>query len=233
MGVNEIVTFERVVKSYGRKRALNGITLSFPKGKVIGLLGENGAGKSTMFKMMANLIQPTSGEVRVLGQTPSWQLNERIAYLADRARWYKHHSVEEAIRYGARVFSRFDLEKAKQIAAFMKLEPTQRVGDMSKGQEARLQLLLALAREVELILLDEPFSGIDLLSREKIVELMIDTLTEGEKTFIISTHDIHEVEGLFEHVVFLKGGNVVSQTDVEVLRQKGLSIQDEYRRVMR
>jgi ABC-2 type transport system ATP-binding protein len=232
MGVNDIVTFQQVVKSYGRKRALDGITLSFPKGKVIGLLGENGAGKSTMFKMMVNLIQPTSGEVRVLGQKPSWRLNEHIAYLSDRARWYKHHSVEEAIQYGAQVFPRFDLEKAKQMAEFMKLEPTQHVSDMSKGQEARLQLLLSLARDVDLILLDEPFSGIDLLSREKIVELMIDTMTEGEKTIIISTHDIHEVEGLFEHVVFLKGGTVVSQTDVEALRQKGLSIQDEYRRVM-
>lgn len=232
MGVNDIVTFHQVVKSYGGKKALDGITLSFPRGKVIGLLGENGAGKSTMFKMMVNLIQPTSGEVRVLGQKPSWRLNERIAYLSDRAHWYRHHSVEEAIRYGARVFPHFNLEKAKQFAAFMKLEPTQIVGDMSKGLEARLQLLLSLAREVDLILLDEPFSGIDLLSREKIVELMIDTLTEGEKTIIISTHDIHEVEGLFEHVVFLKNGDVVSQTDVEVLRQKGLSIQDEYRRVM-
>jgi ABC-2 type transport system ATP-binding protein len=232
MGVNDIVTFQQVVKSYRGKRALDGITLSFPKGKVIGLLGENGAGKSTMFKMMVNLIQPTSGEVRVLGRKPSWQLNERIAYLSDRAHWYQHHSVEEAIYFGARVFPHFSPEKAKQFAAFMKLEPTQKVGDMSKGQESRLQLLLALAREVDLILLDEPFSGIDLLSREKIVELMIDTLAEGEKTIIISTHDIHEVEGLFEHVVFLKNGNVVSQTDVEVLRQKGLLIQDEYRRVM-
>jgi ABC-2 type transport system ATP-binding protein len=85
---------------------------------------------------------------------------------------------------------------------------------------------------VDLILLDEPFSGIDLLSREKIVELMIDTMAQGEKTIIISTHDIHEVEGLFEHVVFLNEGKVVSQSDVEALRQKGFSIQDEYRRVM-
>jgi ABC-2 type transport system ATP-binding protein len=99
---------------------LDGITLSFPKGKVIGLLGENGAGKSTMFKLMVNLIQPTSGEVRVFGQKPSRELNERIAYLSDRAHWYKHHSVEEAIRYGAQVFPRFDQEKAKQFAAFMK-----------------------------------------------------------------------------------------------------------------
>jgi ABC-2 type transport system ATP-binding protein len=226
-----IVTFHQVVKKYGDKRALDGLTVEIPEGRITGILGENGAGKSTMFKIIVNLVRPTSGEVRVFGQRPGWKQNERIAYLSDRARWYRHHRVRDAIEHCRAVYRGFRVDKAAEYAEFMKLDPTMKVAGMSKGQEARLQLALCLAREADLTILDEPFSGIDLVSREKIVELIIDAVSERKTTLLISTHDVHEVEGLFDRVLFIKDGSLVQEADAEELRKQTGSVQSAYRRV--
>jgi ABC-2 type transport system ATP-binding protein len=229
--VSGIVTFDQVVKMYGSKKALGGLTVEIPEGQITGVLGENGAGKSTMFKLIVNLERPTSGEVRVFGQKPGWKQNERIAYLSDRARWYPHHRVRDAIEYCRVVYPGFRPEKAAEYAGYMKLDPSMKVAGMSKGQEARLQLALCLAREADLTILDEPFSGIDLISREKIVELIIGAVSERKTTLLISTHDIHEVEGLFDRVLFIKDGTLVHEVDAEELRAQTGSIKSAYRRV--
>ncbi|MBA4493889.1 ABC transporter ATP-binding protein [Paenactinomyces guangxiensis] len=225
------VELKQVVKQYGKKRVLDGATVSFQTGKLTGLLGENGAGKSTLFKLVMGLTQPTEGEVRVFGHKPSWKLNERIAYLGDRSRWYPQHTIREALRFAAAVFPRFDEKRAQEYIQLMELDAEAKVRSLSRGQEARLQLSLCVANRVDLILLDEPFAGVDLLSRERMVRLLIDLMLEKEGTMIISTHDIHEVEGLFDNVVFIKGGKCIGDQNVEELRADRSSIQDEYRRL--
>ncbi|SFJ73692.1 ABC transporter ATP-binding protein [Thermoflavimicrobium dichotomicum] len=229
--MQKAVELRHVTRRYGKKIALHDVSMAIPKGKAIGLLGENGAGKSTLLKLIAGIMKPTSGEIKVFDETPNWRIRERIAYLGDLSQWYKFQRIDEAIQYAANIFPHFQIEKAKEYLDFMKLDPQRKVEELSKGQTMRLQLILCLARQVDLFLLDEPLSGIDLISREKIIDLLIELLSEREVTLIISTHEIHEAEGLFEHVILLQNGKVVKEGDAEQLRVEVGSIQKVYREV--
>ncbi|MCL6517907.1 ATP-binding cassette domain-containing protein, partial [Alicyclobacillus sp.] len=155
------VRLKNVTKVYGRRRALDGVTLEIPHHRVVGILGPNGAGKSTLFRLLTGLARPDAGEIHVFGEAPGWRTNRRIAYLPDRARWYRDHTGEDAIRWAETFLPGFDAAAARRFAEFMKLDLRQRAGDMSRGQEARLMLILCLARKVPLVVLDEPFTGID------------------------------------------------------------------------
>ncbi|WP_018131392.1 ABC transporter ATP-binding protein [Effusibacillus pohliae] len=231
--MNLAIRMRNVVKTYDSKRVLDGLDADFPAGGVIGLLGQNGAGKSTLFKMIVGLVRPDAGEIQVFGQKPDWRLNADIAYLPDRGRWYPHHSLAQAFEYAEAVFPRFDRNKALVMAEEMGLDLEQKVASLSKGQEARLLLTLCLAREARLVLLDEPFSGIDLVSRERIIQGIIDSMMERPRTIVISTHEIHEAESLFDHVVIIDQGRVVLADEAEKLRSQQASIESIYRRLFR
>ncbi|WP_244562784.1 ABC transporter ATP-binding protein [Paenibacillus uliginis] len=230
---SDAVVCKELVKRYKQKLVLNQFTASFPAGKITGLLGQNGAGKSTLLKIIAGLTQPDHGEARVFGQKIHWKQNHDITILSDRTKWYEHHTVLEAIKFSKVLFPSFDLEKALELIQFMELDADQKVHTLSKGQESRLYLVLCLARNTKLVLLDEPFSGIDLVSKEQIIQVIIDYMVESPFTLIISTHEIHETEGLFDHAVFIRNGANVLSGDVEYLRATQGSIETIYRGIYR
>jgi ABC-type multidrug transport system, ATPase component len=225
------IDFTNVSKSYGSNFALNGLTVSFDENSVTGLLGPNGAGKSTLFKMMVNLTRPDSGEITILGNAPSWKTNSLISYLPDRGHWYRFQTIDEALSYSNKVLPFFNMNKANSLLKSMGLEGNMKIGSLSKGKEACFMLLLCLARDTKLILLDEPFSGIDLISREHIMQGLIDSMADKNQTIIISTHEIYEAESLFDNVVFIDGGHVIKQGDAETLRSQEGSIESVYRRL--
>ncbi len=161
---------------------------------------------------------PGPGEVTVFEKRPGWKTNRDIAYLPDRARWYPEHTVKQAFQWAENFLPGFDRVEAEQLAAFMKVDLDMRVGGMSRGQEARLMLILCIARQVPLIILDEPFSGIDVVSRERIIDGLIDHISHGDHTVLISTHEIYEAESLFDYVVFLNEGQVVLAGEADALR---------------
>lgn len=220
-----------LTKRYGSRPALDGLDIAIPECSVTAILGPNGAGKSTFMRMLTGLVKPDAGTLAVLGEKPSWQLNRQIAYLPDRARWYGAHSVAGAIEWGARLLPNFDREQAEKMAKSLGLAPDQPVNGMSKGQEARLMLTLCLARDVPLLVLDEPFSGIDMLSRERIIAALIDTFSERRQTVLISTHEIGESESLFDYAVFIRDGRTALAGDVERLRAERGSMRDVYRQI--
>lgn len=223
------IIMESVTKTYGGLKALDALNLEIPSGQVIGVLGPNAAGKSTLFKAVMGLVKPDAGRITVLGSQPSWRINGQIAYLSDQCRWYQAHTVEQAIEYAELVFPHFNRENAEHLLDSMRLDPGASVASLSKGQEARLKLTLCLAREVQLLLLDEPFSGIDLISREVIIEGLIESFTEKRPTIVISTHEIREVESLFDQVIFLDQGRVRLQGEAEALRAEKGSLESIYR----
>ena len=231
--MNTAIEISKIVKSYNSKRVIDNLSLTFAEGKVTGLLGPNGAGKSTLFKMLVGLVKPDSGNIQIFGQKPSIELNSQIAYLPDRAGWYQFQSVKEALAYANVIFPGFDAERAQGMVKLMKLDHDMKVADMSKGQQACLYLIFCLARNVRLIILDEPFSGIDLISRERIIQGIIDSIIDRRQTIIISTHEIYESESLFEDVVFLDNGNITLTGDVETLRSQEGSLEAIYRRLYR
>ncbi|GIP37000.1 ABC transporter [Paenibacillus sp. J31TS4] len=225
------VQCDSLIKTYGGKRALNGFTLSLPANRVTAVLGPNGAGKSTFFRMLTGLTAPDSGSVRVLGHAPGWRTNRQIAYLPDRARWYGNQTVAEALDWGAKLLPGFDRPRAEQLLRYMDLELQMPAEGMSRGQEARLMLTLCIARDVPLLVLDEPFAGIDLISRERIVSALIDNMSDREQTVLISTHEIVETEGLFDYAVFLENGRVALAGETEELRRERGSLEMLYRKL--
>ncbi|SDW27218.1 ABC-2 type transport system ATP-binding protein [Marininema mesophilum] len=215
-----VVRCQDVKKTFGTRTALQDITVKIPSHQVVGILGPNGSGKSSLFRLILGLNQPDSGEISVLGRKPGWNNNHQIAYLPDRARWYGDHTVEGAFQWGMDLLPGFDASKANELADWMEIDKKMRVDGMSKGQEARLMLIMCLARNVPLIVLDEPFTGIDTPSRERIIDALIDRVTEREQTILISTHEIYEAEGLFDSVFFMNEGRVELSGPAEELRAK-------------
>lgn len=222
-----VVRFENVTKRFPGADALRGISVSIPKGSILGLLGPNGSGKSTFLKLIAGLYRPDHGRVLVEGEPPSRKTKARVAYLPEIDHLYPWMRVEQSLRFVSAFYPDWDDEKAQRLLEFMELPPTARVGSMSKGMRGRLRLIVALARSASVILLDEPLSGIDPPSRNRIVKAILSEYVSGEQTLILSTHEILESEPLFEHLLFLGEGKVVLEGQAEALRTKyGKSIQD-------
>lgn len=223
---NIAVTCADVSKRYGRRVALDALSLDIPSGGIVGILGPNGSGKSTLFRTLMGLTIPDTGHVSVMGLVPGWRTNATIAYFPDRARWYPDDTAQGALDWGAAVLPQFDLNRAVELAHIMNLDLSQRVREMSRGTEVRLMLILCLARQVPLMILDEPFAGIDMLSRDQIIEALVAYTAEQDTTVLISTHEIMDVESLFDYTVFLKAGRVIRQGEADRLRREYGSMRD-------
>lgn len=215
----------KVSKTYNKRTAIKNISLTLPLGKIIGIVGENSSGKSTLLKLIAGLSQPTSGTVIVNGDTANRRISRLVSYLSDQDSVYPMFTVREAIAYQASQFPDFNTMKAKEILAFMQLEPDQKISDLSKGNRGRLKIVLSLARNVPYILMDEPLSGLDPLVRESIVKGMISYLDLESQTLVMSSHDITEIESILDCFIAIKDGSLMRISDVEELHEsEGLGI---------
>ena len=226
-----VVEGQGLMKKYEDKWVFQDLNLSIPEQRIIGILGPNGVGKSTLFRLIMGFTQPDDGKLEVLGRKPGWETYQDISYLPDRARWYADHTVQQALEWGEQFLSGFRREMAEKLLEMMQLKPEMKVQGMSKGEEARLMLVLCLARQVPLILLDEPLSGIDLVSREKIIAGILEQVSEYQQTILMSTHEIAETEGLFDYALFLGEGKVMLAGDVEEIRREHGSLQTVYRKL--
>lgn len=220
-----MIQFRNVTKRYGREYAVENVNLSLEEGKIYGLLGTNGSGKSTTLKMIAGLVQPTNGEVLVNGKNATRRIAEDVSYLTELDRFYESFTIQEMIRFTASQFHDFQLGKAQELLDFMQLEQHKKIKNLSKGNRGRLKLVLCLARSAPILLLDEPFSGLDPLVRESIVKGLLNYIDFEKQTVVIATHEIVEVESILDNIVVLNNGNVIANLSVEDLREeKGQSI---------
>lgn len=232
MSEKQAVTCRHVSKRYRDKYALHELNISIPSGGIVGILGPNGSGKSTFFQLLMNFIQPDSGEISVLNRKPNWRTNREIAYLPDRGRWFPEQTASQAFEWANRFLPGFDMKEAEALAKMMNIDEDTPAGGMSRGQEARLMLLICIARRVPLVILDEPFSGIDVISRDRIVSGLIDHIdTRQAQTVLVSTHEIYEAESLFDYVVFLDQGQVRLAGEVEQLRAEHGSMDTLFRKL--
>lgn len=224
---NIAVDIKNMVKNYPGVKALKGIDVKFPAGNITGLIGPNGSGKSTLLKSIVGLVKPSAGEIRIFGELPGRKIKEQIAFLPEINYFYKGMSIQRVINLYESQFQSFNKDKAMEILDFMNLKPDTRIKNLSKGMVGRVKLTLTMARQVPLIIMDEPLAGIDPKSRSRILEGLISEYNAEEQTIILSTHEVLEAEKFFDYVVFLEFGDVLLQGNADDLRaENGLSIQD-------
>ena len=231
--LENIVELDSVSKKYIRQQALNNVSLALPRGKIVGLVGPNGSGKSTMLKIMAGLVRPGSGSVKVNGEKVTRRSAAKVAYLSELDILYPFYTVEETLLFNAGLFPDFDLAKAREMLLSMQLEPGKKVKALSRGNRGRLKIVLVLARKVPLILMDEPLSGLDPMVRDTIIKSLISYLHLERQTVIMSTHEVAEVEPILDTVIAVQNGQICGMAEVEDIRGVGgLSLMEWIKREM-
>lgn len=219
------VKLSNVSKRYGKDFSLKNVSLAFETGKIYGLLGPNGSGKSTTLKLIAGLVYPNGGKVEVDNEEVTRKICRKVAYLTELDMFYPSFTVGEMVEFYVSQFADFDPKKAEQLLQEMKLDPGKKIKQLSKGNRGRLKLVLALSRKSLVLLLDEPFSGLDPMVRDSIVKSLLSYINFDEQTVIIATHEIDEIEPLLDEAIVIFYGDIIGQKNVETLREEeGLSV---------
>lgn len=219
------IKLEHVSKKYGRHTAVNDVSITLSSGRIYGLIGPNGSGKSTTLKMMAGLLFPTSGFVKVDEEQVTREMVRQTAYLTELDMFYPHFTVKDMVNFYQSQFPDFQTEQAYKLLNEMQLNPEKKIKKLSKGNRGRLKIVLALARRADVIVLDEPFSGLDPMVRDSIVNSLVSYIDFEQQIVVIATHEIDEIETLLDEVIILANGEKVAQREVEDIReQEGMSV---------
>ncbi len=224
-----LATMNEVTKRYGNNYGVRDVSVEIPAGQVIGLLGVNGSGKTTLLKLLAGLLVPTAGTVTVLGAPPR-RNRAKLAFLGETDAIYRWITPTDAGRLMAGLYPDFRPQRYRELLDHLRV-PSRRASGMSKGERARLRLAMVLARAAPLYIFDEPLGGIDLVSRERILQSIVGEW-RAEATIVLSTHEVAEAEGLFDRVIFLKHGEIVLDTNAEELRGRGQSVRSTFLEVL-
>lgn len=229
----ELLEIKNLYKNYGEKQVLNNITLTVPRGKIIGLLGKNGTGKTTLIKLINGLLTPTEGEIIFEGEKIGPQSKLNIAYLPERTYLDKSMTINETLKFFKEFYSNFDIDKAKDLLKKLDLDENQKIIKMSKGMQEKVQLVLVMSRKADLYILDEPLGGVDPATRDYILDTILTNFSEGA-SIIISTHLISDIERILDEVIFIDKGEIKLISDADELRNKeNASIDEIFRRMFK
>ena len=230
-----ILECRNLTKSYKKGfNVLNNFNIQIPAGKIIGLLGPNGCGKSTLIKLITGLLQPNSGEILVNGMPVSEKTCAIVSYLPERTYFNPRMVVSELIKYFEDFYVDFDAQRAYSLLNVLGIDPTQKLKSLSKGTKEKVQLILVMSRRAKLYLLDEPIAGVDPAAREYILSTIVNNY-DPEATIIITTHLISDIEPILDDFVFLTyGGNILASGSVDEAREaSGKSLDELFREVFR
>ena len=229
----KLLEIKNLNKSFGKKEILKDINISLTNGKIIGLLGKNGAGKTTIIKLINDLLTPDSGEIKVNGKKIGVESKKVISYLPERTYLNKYMKVSEVIDYFKDFYKDFDEEKAKKLLIDLDLDINEHLSKMSKGMQEKVQLVLVMSRNADLYILDEPLGGVDPATRDYILDTILSNFNENASV-IISTHLISDIERILDEVIFVDKGRIILQSDADKLRNKEKgSIDEIFRRMFK
>ncbi len=229
----ELLQCINLSKSYGKKQVLKNINLTIPRGKIVGLLGKNGTGKTTLIKLINDLLTATSGVVLVNGKKVGVGSKSIISYLPERTYLDKSMTIEKVLKFFESFYDNFETLKARTLLADLGLSTDLKISKMSKGMQEKLQLVLVMSRKAELYILDEPLGGVDPATRDYILDTILTNFSEGASV-IISTHLISDIERILDEVIFINDGEIVLQSSTDELRDKeNGSIDEIFRRMFK
>lgn len=221
-----VVNAKNLTKRYGKSNAVDNISFDIQAGRIVGLIGANGSGKTTTLKAILGLI-PVQGELRVLGLDPRTQrdaLMQEVSFIADVAilpRWIR---VREIVDFVAGVHPQFDRAKAERYIANTKIQPAMKVKDLSKGMVVQLHLALIMAVNAKLLVLDEPTLGLDIIYRKQFYRSLLEDYFDADKTIIITTHQIEEIEHVVSDLIFINDGRIVLQETMDSMAERFIEV---------
>ena len=222
-----------LVKKYGKKTALNGLSLEVESGQIIGLLGPNGSGKTTLIKIANGLLIPTEGEITIQGNKIGKETKKIVSYLPERTYLNDWMKVKDMISYFADFYEDFDSQKAYDMLGKLNISKDDKLKTMSKGTKEKVQLILVMSRNADLYFLDEPIGGVDPAARDYILTTII-TNYNPQSSVIISTHLISDIENVLDDVVMIKNGELVMHKKVDDIREEyGKSVDEVFREVFK
>ena len=231
--MSELLKITNVTKKYHHFKALNNVSMTLESGKIIGLLGPNGSGKTTVIKIINGLLKDYEGEVLVDGKNVGIDSRKIISYLPDENYFQDWMYIKDVLSIFSDLYEDFDKENCLTLMNRFKLDKGMKIKEMSKGMKEKFQLSLVMSRKAKLYILDEPIAGVDPAAREVILDVILNNYEE-DALVLISTHLISDLETIFDDVVFLKDGEIVLHQSTEDLRlERKQSIDEAFREVFR
>lgn len=227
----ELINVQGLTKTYGAKPALDHMDLTVGRGRIVGLLGPNGSGKTTFIKLLCGLLHPTSGTLQIDGHSPGVETKAIISYLPDRMYFADWMKASDLTDFFADFYSDFDRQKALEMFSALSIGQNERLKTMSKGTKEKVQLALIMSRKAQLYLLDEPIGGVDPAARDFILNTILTNYNESG-TVMLSTHLISDIERVLDEAIFLQNGKVVRHDTVDNIReQEGKSVDQLFREI--
>ena len=228
-----LLEVKNVYKDFGDKKVLKDVTFSIESGRIVGLLGKNGTGKSTLIKLINDLLTLDKGEILINGEKVGVNTKKIVAYLPERTYLDKSMTVKKALNYFCDFYEDFDKDLAVKLLNDLKLDINQKLSKMSKGMQEKVQLVLVLSRKAQLYVLDEPLGGVDPATRDYILDTILKNFNIGASV-IISTHLISDIERILDDVIFIDEGKIVLTAPSDELREKeNASVDEIFRRMFR
>lgn len=228
-----LLSIKNLSKNYVDNLALDGVTLDIPCGRIVGLLGPNGSGKTTLLKIIAGLLQPTWGEVKVEGMPIGVETKKLVSFLPERTYLDSSMKVFETLDYFQEYYEDFDREKAEKMLSVLGVKPYAKLKTLSKGTKEKVQLILVMSRKAKLYLLDEPIGGVDPATRDFILNVILKDY-KGDATIIVSTHLISDVEEILDDYIFINNGKIIDSGDVKAKKEEtGKSVDELFREMFR
>ena len=226
-----MIEVKNITKRFGKKNVLNGVSFTAEKGEITCLIGINGVGKTTIMKAIMALTPIDGGKILIDGEKIHIESYEKISFIPDAITMPPSMKIKEAFTFMADFYSGWNRQRANELLQFFRLNESDRISELSKGNTAKVNLMLGLSLDVDYILMDEPFSGIDIFSREQITEVFTSHLIE-DRGVIITTHEINDIEHLIDKAVLIDNGVVLKEFNTEEVREKeGKSVVDVMREV--
>lgn len=216
------IEIKDVFKSYGRTKVLQDLSIKVEKGSIYAFLGENGEGKTTTIRLMLDMLKADNGSVKVLGETPSEKnretLLQRVGYVPEMPYFYEWMRIDEILRFTSSFYKNWDKKREEELIKFMGLDPAKKIGELSFGGKVKVSLVIALSHKPELLLLDDPTSGLDAAIRRDFLESIIESAEMQGVTIFFSSHIITELERVADWVGLLKNGKLLFEKPLEVIK---------------
>lgn len=228
-----LLSIKNLKKRFGKHEVLHGLNLDLQSDQIVGLLGPNGTGKSTLIKCINDLLVPDEGTITIEGKLSDPKTRSVISYLPEKTYLDPSWKAKRALEFFETFYPDFDREKADRMMKDLDLDPDAEIRSMSKGMQEKLQLVLVMSRKAKLYILDEPLGGVDPASRDRILDTILSNFEEGS-SMLISTHLISDIERILDRAVFMRDGDIFLDEDAENLRARtGHSVDEEFREVFR